>query len=132
MQGVRTWGLATLVVVLMLVLPACGGHDLNGTITIIGSFTTSSSNGCYGTGGYADISAGAAVTVSDESGKILGTSQLEAGKTSGQASCVFAFKVTGLPDANFYRVEVSHRGQVVYSKSDLDKSGWKVDLSLGS
>jgi hypothetical protein len=40
--------------------------------------------------------------------------------------------VEGIPDAKFYQVEVSHRGALTYSPSDLDQCGWKIELTLGS
>jgi hypothetical protein len=37
-----------------------------------------------------------------------------------------------VPDANFYQVEVSHRGAVTYSKDDMDKRQWIIAVELGS
>ena len=86
---------------------------------------------CTGTGGYDDLHVGTAVVVRDEAGKVLSTGNLDSGKISSLETCTWAFRVTGLPDAKYYQVEVSHRGQVTYSRADLDSAHWKIDLRLG-
>jgi hypothetical protein len=34
-------------------------------------------------------------------------------------------------DADFYSVEVSHRGEITYSRDELEAAGWSIDLTLG-
>jgi hypothetical protein len=118
-------------------------HTLNGTVSLtdVGDLTlgTSPSIGgtdgnCYGTGGYSDMAEGADVTVKDGAGKILATGSLGGGTGSISnfaSSCSFEFTVQ-VPDADFYTVEVSHRGGVNFSHADLESKGWTVSLSLGS
>jgi hypothetical protein len=107
-------------------------HTITGTMTLFdASGYASGAEGCAGKDGYQDIQAGAQVTVSDESGKLLATSQLGRGDDN-RPYCVFAFKVDGVPTAKVYQVEVAHRGKVAYSASDLAAAGWKADLRLGS
>jgi hypothetical protein len=115
-------------------LSACGGHSLQGSIALhsIGTFGSKSiGENCFGTGGYNDLAAGAQVTIRDETGKVLATGHLDEGKTKSASECDFAFNLD-VPDAKFYQVEVSHRGQVTYSADDLEKAGWRVQLTLGS
>jgi hypothetical protein len=100
---------------------------------------------CTADGGYSDIAEGAAVTVYDPSGKVIGVGSLDAGTvskdvtTSGSAlttgppyypyECAWTFTVEDLPAVNFYGVAVSHRGTINVPKSELDTDG--VHLNLG-
>jgi len=125
------------VLFVVAVLPGCGSssHQLTRSIEVIEQLGVGSQNRigqtCTGMGGYDDIQQGAAVVVRDESNKVLATSSLKGGKIVALETCGFDFTVDNVPDANFYQVEVSHRGAVTYSKADLDSKGWKVALSLG-
>lgn len=85
----------------------------------------------YATTGYADIRAGAPVTVSDERGTTIATAPLGPGRVSGlPLRCVLGFTVS-VPKAKFYRFEVSHRGQVQKSFEEMERDGWRVSLTLG-
>ena len=80
-----------------------------------------------------DTAVGAApVVVKDGAGTVLATSVLQLGTKTGPGTCVFKFEVKGVPETEFYQVEVSHRGAMTYSKRDLESSGWTTSLSLGS
>jgi hypothetical protein len=74
---------------------------------------------------YDDVDAGATVTVKDGAGSIVGVSKLEA-----VISTTFAFSVT-VSDAEFYSIEVSRRGELNFSKADLESKGWLVQLKIG-
>jgi hypothetical protein len=50
-------------------------------------------------------------------------------KTAYWGFCAFSFE-TSVADAEFYSVEVAHRGKVNFSRDQLDASDWTVDLSL--
>jgi hypothetical protein len=138
-------------VVCLLVLGACGGNDrdtkaaattttqerysISGTFSLNGiqgeEFETESNGDlCYGTGGYDDIQEGAAVTVTNETSTVIGTGALEQSRYTG-AGCEFLFDVPNLPRAKFYRIEISHRGQVNFSHDDLEKENWYVKLDIG-
>lgn len=81
-------------------------------------------------GGYDDIRDGADVTVKDGAGELLGTGVLTGG-TATDVGVTFAFTVEGVPDSDFYQVEVSHRGALSYSRAELEDAGWVVEASLG-
>lgn len=49
--------------------------------------------------------------------------------TRSWGNCQFTFTAT-LSDADFYSVEVAHRGKVNYSRADLEAKAWHVDLTL--
>lgn len=42
-----------------------------------------------------------------------------------------ARSLPNVPDAKFYRVEVSHRGEVTFEHDQLKRNGWLVFLSVG-
>ena len=43
---------------------------------------------------------------------------------------MFAFQVDDVPDADFYEVEVSHRGGLTWPQEELDDEGWDVCPSV--
>ena len=131
----------TALLAILLAVAACGGapaaaHQLIGTIHLSSSDGVSrSGSSCAGTGGYDDFRAGTQVTVKNEAGAIIGSGSLEDGVPDinyPTVACNFSFTIKSLPDAKFYSVEVSHRGALTYSKSDLEAKGWMVAFSIGS
>jgi len=45
---------------------------------------------------------------------------------------VYSFTLS-VPDRDAYRVEVGRRpGKVLFTRADLEKSGWKADLTIGA
>lgn len=115
---------------------ACGSQTLHGSLTLTTSDGVSrSGTACSGSGGYADLTAGAPVTVRNESGAIIATGALDAGtsdSTYPTVVCHFTYTISNVPDAKFYSVEVSHRGGLTYSKDQLNANGWKLDATIGS
>ena len=80
-----------------------------------------------GSGGqYGDISRGARVFVEDRSRTAVATGSLTGGVLSKQG-CTFDFRVR-VPDLPFYRINVTQRGQMVYSHDDMARHGWQVWL----
>lgn len=118
---------------LAVLMLSCGGHSISGTLTLNDYMGSAQEIGgpCTGRQGYADISAGTAVVVKDEAGKVLATGTLGGGHALDQLTCEFPITLTGVADAKFYQIEVAHRGAITYSKEDLDKKGWKIGLTLG-
>jgi ABC-type uncharacterized transport system permease subunit len=127
--------LTTLGITAALLFSGCGG---TGTHVITGTITVTDTNAAFGvfegvcilsSKGYSDISSGAGVTVKDGAGAIIGVSKLEEATTAAQDYCVWPFSVT-VADADFYSIEVSHRGEVTYSRADLESMGWTLGLTL--
>ncbi len=128
---------------------ATGGatHTIGGTLTLSANNSSNSLFGsssstfagdgsqCDGTnvtpGGYDDITSGGGVTVENGSGNVVATGQLGGG-TVQNGSCVFPITVSNVPDSSFYKIEVSHRGFVTFSKSQLESDGWNAGLTLGN
>jgi hypothetical protein len=134
-----------LVAVLALLAAGCDGvaapkaHHLEGTYIVHGIFR----NRSYGAAcdpadaGYPDIRAGTAVTVRDGAGTLLGTLALQGGMLrraplrGREDDCVFSFSLT-VPERDAYRIEVGRRGVVPFQRSDLERSNWKADLTIGA
>lgn len=126
---------AVRVALVVLIVIACSGmHTLEGSMEVIESLPLEDANSigapCTGLGGFDDLRRGTTVMVKDENGKVLAVGKLEGGLVVALETCRFTFKVANIPDADFYQIEVSHRGALTYSRGDLDKRDWKVELSL--
>ncbi|CPR38252.1 putative lipoprotein LpqJ [Mycobacteroides abscessus] len=123
-----------------LAIVAVGGytwynqHESQKTFTLTGTFTlntTSSAttgDGCHGTGGYQDIAPGTSISVSDEAGTLLAKGVLNSGHGES-GSCYMLFSIDDVPSGKkFYKVEVSHRGEVNYTEAEAKKG---ISLQLG-
>lgn len=117
------------VIVLGLALSGGGGKPgtaANPTIPVSGSILLSSAscvtdNGdgtCAGSGGYSDISAGVQVVITDNLGKTVAISSLEAG-TGSSGTCTFAFHASVPARVGSYGVAVSHRGTIEYDEKRI-------------
>lgn len=81
------------------------------------------------------MKSGQTVTVSDGSGKLLATGTTGIGKLPIQGeyttvTCVIPITVADVPKADFYKIQVGHRGEMTYSYDDLEAQGWQLGLSL--
>jgi hypothetical protein len=137
--------LTTLGLTAALLLSGCGGAGVAPTITapithvIKGSVKVFDFNVGYdpdrticifAVPRFEDVGEGATVTVKDGAGSIVGVSKLESAISTSFNDCVFPFSVT-VSDAEFYAIEVSRRGELNFSKADLESKGWMVQLKLG-
>jgi hypothetical protein len=82
---------------------------------------------CQGSGGYSDITEGAQVVITDDSGATLAITHLEPG-SGDQFSCEFQFRSEVPSGRGYYGVQVSHRGIVKEREVDLGI----VAISLGA
>ncbi len=133
-------------VVLALVAGGCGrkpsvppSHRLEGVYIVHGFFSHRS----YGApcrpveAGYPDIRKGTEVTVRDGAGAVLGTAALSGGTLRRSPlrgkddDCVFSFSLA-VAERDAYLVEVGRRGDVKFSKADLERANWKADLTIGA
>ena len=87
---------------------------------------------CTGKGGYDDIRLGASVVVKDGKDVTLATGRLGPGKMTEERGCEFNLEVLNVPKADFYSIEVSHRGALTYARQELAAIGWSVAFELGS
>jgi hypothetical protein len=122
----------------LTVLAGCGGaskHTITGHMVLSGSdaqLRLPVGSACDGRGGYSDIDAGTPVSIANDAGKLIATGHLDAGSVVASLTCSFPFTIKGVPDSAFYRVTISHRGELSYSKAELSGKGWKVEATLGS
>ena len=140
---------ASVVMLVLAALAAAGctrepaappSHRLEGTYIVHGVFSHQKfGSPCRSAdAGYPDILPGTAVRVRDATKAVVGTAQLKGGTLrngplrGNDDDCVFSFSLT-VPDRDAYRIEVGRRpGQVLFTRSDLEKSGWKADLTIGA
>jgi hypothetical protein len=108
-------------------------HVITGTFLLSGTEGDdffADGGGCQGTSGYDDVEPGLQVTVSDQSGTVIGNGALDSGEAQ-EGGCVFRFEVNNIPVASFYKVAVGRRGEISYSLDQMKQASWSVELSLG-
>ena len=107
--------------------PSPSGVSINGSFVLTSPSTVWSSKDCFGFGGYDDIRSGAPVTVKDGKGTIVGvTSLVLDASRSASGHCAYTFTLIA-SDADFYTIEVAHRGGVTFPKAEVGQ----VSLTLG-
>ena len=140
---------ATAVVLIALVVVAAGchqdaappSHRLEGTYIVHGEFPNRNFGGpCKGAeAGYPNIQAGTMVVVKDEaSAAELGSVPLQGGTLrkgllrGPDDDCVFSFSLT-VPERDAYRIKVGRQpGNVRFTRTDLERTSWKADLTVGA
>jgi hypothetical protein len=139
---------ATAVLLLTLVVLVAGchrevappSHRLEGTYIVHGEFAHRNFGGpCKGAdAGYPNIQAGTMVVVQDESSAVLGSAPLQGGTLrkgllrGRDDDCVFSFQVT-VPEREAYRIKAGQQpGNVRFTRTDLERSGWKANLTIGA
>jgi hypothetical protein len=116
------------------------GQEASETMTVAGTLSLylyrdvwmdGSKRNCYGSSdsGYADLRAGAQVTVYDSQGAKIALGELGPGQRSGDwHTCTFEFSIEDVPaEGNVFGVEVSQRGQVNFNKDQSES----LSLSIG-
>lgn len=139
----------TLALVALLAVAGCGGSTATKspatsptgpkTFTVSGSMQVNPAalyvpkwrgKSCTSDTGYTDVAAGVAVVVSNPSGVKVAIGALGPGKLSNSYTCSYPFTVRDVPDKwSVYSIEVGHRGQVDYSRTQLAQP---VTLTLQS
>jgi len=106
-------------------------YTITGTFTLT-SGTEGTTQDCHGHGGYDDIQPYLDVIVRSGDGEILAKGSLGTGNLqSGSNDCVFPIAVAGVPKADFYSIEVGHRGELTYSFAEMVAMSWTVAFTLG-
>jgi len=112
--------------------PTTATRTIHGTLELVGRAAAAVEDVCYGYEGYDDIKTGTQVTVADQGGTLIGTGSLGRGVLNeDRTRCTFPFIIHGLPDATFYAIEVSRRGELTYSAAEMEQMDWRVAFTLG-
>jgi hypothetical protein len=134
----KRWAVVLVPVIVLAACSSSSSHTLNGTLTLQDTSSVTVGEGKYEgvciaavDSGYTDIDDGAQVTVTNSKGKIIGASSLHAKGPTSDGECVWKFAVDGIPDSDFYKVEVAHRGGLTFSKDEMTANHWKAQLTLG-
>jgi hypothetical protein len=116
-------------------------HRLEGTYIVHGEFPQRNfGRSCKGAEtGYPNIQAGTMVVVKDEAtAAVLGSVPLQGGTLrkgllrGTDDDCVFSFSLT-VPERDAYRIKVGQQpGNVRFTRTDLERSNWKADLTIGA
>jgi hypothetical protein len=105
------------------------GMTVVGTVDLVDLDTAA--HDCVGAGDYADVAAGTPVTLTDESGAVLGTSTLEQPAAFGETGCIYPFTIAHVPTSHDgYVVVLPHGDKAMVSEIALEANGWTVQLSL--
>jgi hypothetical protein len=105
------------------------GVTVIGTVDLVDLRTNA--NGCEGTGSYSDVSVGTPVTLTDGTGAVLGTAELDSPIAFGDAGCLFTFRVAHVPtSADGYTVQVAGIESVASSRDAMVTNGWTTELHL--
>lgn len=81
-------------------------------------------------GSYPDLRDGAAVSVRDADGSLIGAGVLEHGRVDALGEIVFAFHVADLPETKFYQLSVGSRPPVTYTLKDISAHSWRATLEI--
>ncbi len=150
-MGRPTRVMMLVVVVVAVLVAGCSGnrtapkpaaqpdHRLEGGYTVHGVFPRRDYGApCKGAdAGYPDIRVGTSVVVRDKAGVLLGSTTLADGTLrrtplrGRDDDCQFSYSLT-VPDRDTYRIQVSDRGYVEFSRTDLERSAWRPALTIGA
>ncbi len=127
-------------------------HTLNGTVAVRQETTIIYSLGdtCQGEGTFGNIGSGTQVLIRDGEGALLETGALNRGTVTfvtrpfrtlpeplpdaefvpGNVRCEFSFQIPGVPDADFYSIEVGREAPLTLSLRELESKGWMLLIEL--
>ena len=111
-------------------------YTISGRLSLIATNLVQAGSACTGQGQYADIQAGAPVTITDSTGGVIGVSHLGtghrrlAGDVAADGTCDFEFVVGGIPEAEVSGIRFERRGTLQYSLAEMKQQGWAIQLEL--
>lgn len=127
-----SWRAVIGVATLAATLSGCGEptHRLLGAFILNDPGVDYRESSCSGRGEHADIQEGLDVTATDETGKIVGSTELVYDSRSSAGQCLFTWEMT-VGDAKSYSIEVGERAAGVYTAEDLDRRYWQIAFTVG-
>ena len=116
---------------------------------------------CQGEGAFSDMRSGTQVLITDNTGALLETGGLTPGTVKlafhpihrigpsdrlnrgynpeglplvqpGRVHCEFSFEILGIPEADFYSIEVGRRDPLTLSRRELETNAWTLQIELGN
>ena len=111
-------------------------YTISGRLSLIASNLVQAGSACTGQGPYADIQAGAPITITDATGRIIRVSHLGTGRprptgdVAAGGTCDFEFVVGGIPEAEGYGIRFERRGTLQYSLAEMKRQSWAIQLEL--
>ena len=111
-------------------------YTISGRLSLIATNLVQAGSACTGQGQYADIQAGAPVTITDSTGGVIGVSHLGTGHrrltrdVAPVGTCDFEFVVGGIPEVEAYGIRFERRGTVQYSLAEMKQQSWSLHIEL--
>ena len=111
-------------------------YTISGRLSLIATNLAQAGSACTGQGSYADIQAGAPVTITDSTGGVIGVSHLGTGRrrptgdVAAGGACDFEFVVGGIPEAEVYGIRFERRGTLQYSLAEMKQQSWSLHIEL--
>jgi hypothetical protein len=111
-------------------------YTISGRLSLITDNVRQSGSACTGQGPYADIQAGAPITITDSTGGIIGVSHLGTGHrrltrdVARVGTCDFEFVVGGIPEVEAYGIRFERRGTLQYSLAEMKQQSWSLHIEL--
>ena len=129
-------------------------HTLTGTVLLKQETSVLHRRGdtCQGEGAYSDMRSGTQVLITDNTGALLETGGLTPGIVKlafhpiegynpqggprpvvqpGRVHCEFSFEILGIPEADFYSIEVDGMDPLTLSRRELETKAWTLQIELG-
>ena len=85
---------------------------------------------CMGAGGYDDLAVGAGVTVYGAAGQVVGVGNLGSGLDFGDM-CFWSAEIVVPGGEAFYSMEVTHRGELRASASEIENDRLSISGTIG-
>jgi hypothetical protein len=104
---------------------------LSGEVTLPGTAGETfviAAEGCVGLNGYSDMRAGRQLVVRDETGTIIGVTEIEASDATDACSWTFSVEV---PESHFYAVSIPMEVEHVYTHDEVEADGGEIEVPLG-
>ena len=116
-------------------------YTISGRLSLVAANLQQAGSTCTGQDKYASIQAGAPITITDGTGRVLGVGHLAVGhlvvgqrrRTGDSATggaCDFEFVIGGIPEVEVYGINLERHGSLQYSLTEMKQQNWAVELEL--
>jgi hypothetical protein len=111
-------------------------YTVSGRLSLISENRRQSGSECMEQDNDASIQAGAPITITDATGRVLGVGHLATGhpRLTGDSApggtCDLEFVVGGIPEVEWYRIGLGQHGSLQYSLAEMKQQNWAVRMEL--